>query len=196
MGSELRARCDGRDGAFGAAAPGTAAADPRLRFLLDLLNPNARSVGRVRQFLEAIEACAAVEARVREWWTVFVREVELTAMLADHGFSPRSAFLSEFGASLRRSLLPAAPETIDASSVLRSALPVDSNAAWLQQLDADLLRRIVAPAHDRSGARGAAFPRIDGRSWSVARRSAAPAARSGSPEGRVQGLPRAAGGLP
>ena len=162
MGSELRAGYDGRDGALG-----TAAADPRLQFLLNLLDPHASlplrhiclikllawvggdgksasaAVGRVRQFLQAIEARPAIEAHLREWWAVFVREVELTAMLADHGFSPRSAFLSEFGERLRRKLLPATPETIDASSLLRLALPVDSDAAWLQQLDADLLRRIA-----------------------------------------------------
>ncbi len=163
----LRAGYDGPGGVQAPEILSTAVADPRLEFLLHMLDPHASmplrhiwlikllawvrgdgksacaALGRVTQFLDAIEARPVVESRVREWWAVFVRTVELTAMLADHGFSPRSAFVSAFGERLRRKLLPATPETIDASSLLRLALPVDFDATWLQQLDADQLRRIA-----------------------------------------------------
>ena len=81
----------GHDGAQGTANLTVAGTDPRLEFLLDLLDPHASlplrhiwlikllawvrgdgksastAVGRVTQFLDAIEARPAVEARVREW---------------------------------------------------------------------------------------------------------------------------------
>ena len=161
------ASASAHDGARGTATMTTAESDARLEFLLGLLDPQATlplrhiwliklmawvrgdgksasaAVGRVRQFLDAVEARPGIEARLREWWAVFVRTVELTALLADHGFSPRSAFVSAFGERLQRKLVPGTPETIDASSLLRMALPGNFDAAWIQQLDAELLRRIA-----------------------------------------------------
>jgi hypothetical protein len=46
-----------------------------------------------------------------------VQSVDITTLLADFGFAPRTAFVSELAERLRRKLLPGTPETIDASEL-------------------------------------------------------------------------------
>ena len=107
----------------------------------DASSPTA-ATERVEQFLDAVEARPEIYERLREWWLVFGRTVDLTSLLAEHGIPTRGAFLSELVERLRRKLLPGTPETTDASSLMRLALPEESDAAWIQQLDIGLLGRI------------------------------------------------------
>ena len=55
----------------------------------------------------ALQADPDALARWRRWLRCFVQTVDITPLLADHGFAPRTAFLSEFGHRLRRKLAAA-----------------------------------------------------------------------------------------
>jgi hypothetical protein len=85
---------------------------------------------------------------VRAWWAAFIRDVDLTTLLADYGFAPRTAFLSELTDRLRRKLLPGTPETTDASELFRMVLPGDFDARWIALLDDTALARIGAVLAD------------------------------------------------
>lgn len=107
----------------------------------DRASPQA-AAGRAVLLLDAIEARDDLRAKARAWWAVFTRTVDLTALLADHGFAPRTAFLSELGERLRRKILPGTPETTDASDLFRMVLPGDFDARWIALLDDAALSRI------------------------------------------------------
>ena len=102
------------------------------------------AAGRVELLLDAVEAREPLQARVRRWWWRFTREVDLTALLADHGFAPRTAFVSELAQRLRRKLLPATPETADANELFRQVLPGNFDARWVALLPERQLARIGA----------------------------------------------------
>ena len=51
------------------------------------------------------------------------RDVDIAPMLADFGFAPRTAFLSELGHRLRRKVLPGTPETTDLAELFGLLLP-------------------------------------------------------------------------
>ena len=107
----------------------------------DRASPQA-AAGRAVLLVDAIEARADLRAKAQAWWAVFIRTVDLTALLADHGFAPRTAFLSELGERLRRKILPGTPETTDASDLFRMVLPSDFDARWIALVDEDTLSRI------------------------------------------------------
>ena len=138
----------------------------------DRASPQA-AAGRAVLLVDAIEARADLRARARDWWVVFTRTVDLTALLADHGFAPRTAFLSELGERLRRKVLPGTPETTDASDLFRMVLPGDFDARWIALLDEATLARIggllalaetaAADPGAPTGASGAGVPCADWR---------------------------------
>ena len=111
--------------------------------LLDWIRGDRQSVeaalGRVRLFIEALEANPQAQQRLQAWWQLFSDTVDVTTLLADFGFAPRTAFLSELATRLRMKLLPSSPETIDASELFMLALPTAFDAQWLARLDEDTL---------------------------------------------------------
>lgn len=113
----------------------------------DRNTPNA-AAARVGLLLDAIDARPALRAQAQAWWAVFIRDVDLTTLLADYGFAPRTAFLSELTDRLRRKLLPGTPETTDASELFRMVLPGDFDARWIALLDDAALARIGAVLAD------------------------------------------------
>lgn len=106
------------------------------------------AVGRVQLLLDTLEARPEVRARLRAWWQRLLQTVDITILLADFGFAPRTAFLSELTERLRRKLLPGTPETIDASELFALALPTRFDAQWLTLLDETQLARLVALLED------------------------------------------------
>ncbi|MBT9554224.1 MAG: site-specific recombinase [Hydrogenophaga sp.] len=102
------------------------------------------SVARVRLLLDAAQARPEWLARWRKWWNRFTDTVDLTPLLADFGFAPRTAFLSEFGHRLRRKMLPGTPETTDLSELFGLLLPDRFDVRWIQALDTDTLKRLRA----------------------------------------------------
>lgn len=102
------------------------------------------SVSRVRLFLDTVQADPALQVRWRRWWSHFVGTVDLTPLLADHGFAPRTAFLSEFGNRLRKKILPGTPETTDMAELFDLLLSARFDVRWLKALDSETLKRLRA----------------------------------------------------
>jgi site-specific recombinase len=102
------------------------------------------AMGRVEAFIQAAEADADVQARLQAWWTVFIDRVDITTLLADFGFAPRTAMITEVSDRIRNKLLPGTPETIDASELFSIALPSEFDARWLSALPEEWLQRLAA----------------------------------------------------
>ncbi len=102
----------------------------------------ATSVARVRLALDAMDARPEMKTRVQAWWLVLLETVDGTTLLADYGFSSRSAFISEFAERLRQKMLPDTPETADASALFSLVLCNAFDARWLEALDEPTLARI------------------------------------------------------
>lgn len=100
------------------------------------------SVGRVKAFLDAVESQPGAQARWLVWWGRFIGTVDLTPLLADHGFAPRTAFLSEFGNRLRKKVLPGTPETTDMAELYDLLLASRFDVRWLKALDTATLKRL------------------------------------------------------
>lgn len=111
----------------------------------------AASVARVRAFVAALEADPVLAQRWHDWLRAFVGTVDLTPLLADFGFAPRTAFLSELGHRLRRKLLPGTPETRDLAELFSLLLPTRFDVRWIKALDTTTLQRLSASLPARAG---------------------------------------------
>ena len=89
---------------------------------------------RLQTFMAAVQAQPVLEARLKAWWQKLVETVEVTTLLADFGFAPRTAFLSELAERMRRKLLPGTPETIDTSELFALVAPTRFDAQWMAAL--------------------------------------------------------------
>ena len=101
------------------------------------------AVGRVHLFLDAVQSRPDIQVRLQAWWTTLVDHVDITTLLADFGFAPRTALVSELAERVRNKLLPGSPETIDASELFMLALPSEFDAQWLAALEESQLNRLV-----------------------------------------------------
>lgn len=114
--------------------------------LVAWLRGDARSVtathARVSLLLDALQQRPTDRVRFQLWWQRLLDTVDATALLADHGFASRSAFLSELLERIRLKLLPGTPETTDASTLFTLVLNHPMDAQWLSKLDATLLARL------------------------------------------------------
>jgi len=54
---------------------------------------------------------------------VLLQTVDVTTLLADFGFAPRTAFIKELTDRLRRKILPGTPETIDSAELFALVAP-------------------------------------------------------------------------
>ncbi|MDO5087648.1 MAG: recombinase, partial [Comamonadaceae bacterium] len=99
-------------------------------------------LARVRLLLDAVAVRPHWRERWRRWWTQFITGADATPLLADLGFAPRAAFLSELAHRLRRRLLPVTPDTTNLGELLYLLLPSELDARWLRALDKDTARRL------------------------------------------------------
>ena len=60
------------------------------------------------------------------WWLALRQGLDIAVLLAEFGFSSRSAFVSELFERIRLKLLPATPETTDAAVLFSLVLPKSS----------------------------------------------------------------------
>jgi site-specific recombinase len=118
------------------------------------------SVMRLRQLVDALLASPGDLRRWQAWWATFLAQIDATPLLADHGFAPRTAFMSELGHRLRRQLLPGTPQTTDLAELFDLLLPPRCDVRWLKAIDADTLQRLtrilVVPNPPAPGTDGAA----------------------------------------
>lgn len=110
----------------------------------------ATSISRLTLLLDALQQRPQVRRRMQLWWHTLFDTVDATALLADHGFASRSAFISEFSERLRLKLLPATPETADASTLFSLVLIDPFDAQWIAALDGVLLLRVADLMQDES----------------------------------------------
>ncbi|BEU98181.1 site-specific recombinase [Acidovorax sp. DW039] len=109
------------------------------------------AVARFQLFLDAVEARPELQARLRAWWAQLMHTVDITTLLADFGFAPRTALMSELAARLRTKWLPGTPDTIDASELFVLAMPHAFDAQWVGALDEsqlDRLARLLEPMEE------------------------------------------------
>lgn len=115
--------------------------------LMAWLRGDARSVdashARLTLLLDALQQRPATRGQFQSWWQRLLGTVDATALLADHGFAMRSAFISELAERLRLKLLPGTPETADASTLFALTLNHPFDARWLASLDDALLARLA-----------------------------------------------------
>ena len=102
------------------------------------------AVRRVEEIVSAFEADPEARQRLCQWWQKLLETIDITALLADFGFAPRTAMASEVAERLRYKLLPSTPETVDASELFMLVFPDRFDARWLHALDSALMARIAA----------------------------------------------------
>lgn len=116
--------------------------------LLDWMRGDRSSVAttleRLQLLIERLESDAELRTRAQAWWRALLGGVDGTTLLADHGFAQRPVFLSEFISRLMHRVLPATPQTRDASELHTLLFPHDFDAAWLGRLDEETERRLAA----------------------------------------------------
>ena len=109
----------------------------------DEVSPEA-SLSRLQTFIDAVHAQPEVGARLKAWWQVLLQTVDVTTLLADFGFAPRTAFVSELANRLRRKILPGTPETIDAAELFALVAPTRFDARWLGAIPETQIDQVVA----------------------------------------------------
>ena len=92
------------------------------------------AVARVQSLIEAVQQQPELQARLQAWWETLLKTVDITPLLADFGFAPRTAFVSELAERLRRKLLPGTPETTDAAELFPLLAPTRFDAQWMSAL--------------------------------------------------------------
>jgi len=107
---------------------------------------------RLQQFMEAVEAQPTVRSRLQAWWRTLMQTIDVTPLLADFGFAPRTAFVSELTERIRIKLLPGTPETTDAAELFSLLMPSRFDAQWLTLLDEAQINRLTALITERSDA--------------------------------------------
>ncbi|MBY0465247.1 MAG: site-specific recombinase [Burkholderiales bacterium] len=100
------------------------------------------SVGRVELLLDALSANPQRMQAWHTWWGTFRQHMDLAPLLADFGFAPRTAFMSELGFRLRNKLLPGTPDTTHPSELFSLLFTAESDALWIAALPPSLLQRL------------------------------------------------------
>jgi site-specific recombinase len=90
---------------------------------------------RIQELLALLRHSTALRDRFQRWWAVTSTTIDITTLLADFGFAPRTSFMSEVGRRIRLQVLPMSPETTDAAELFELTLDYDSDSAWLSALD-------------------------------------------------------------
>jgi len=91
-----------------------------------------------------VHAQPELQQRLKAWWQVLLQTVDVTTLLADFGFAPRTAFVSELTDRLRRKILPGTPETIDAAELFALVAPSRFDAQWLAAIPDAQIEQLVA----------------------------------------------------
>ena len=102
------------------------------------------TLARLQAFMDAVRAQPELEVRLKAWWQVLLRTVDVTTLLADFGFAPRTAFVSELAERLRRKILPGTPETMDAAELFPLVASTRFDAQWLAAIPDTQMEQITA----------------------------------------------------
>jgi site-specific recombinase len=116
---------------------------------------------KLRHFLGVLDRHPEHHAHVVGLLRAFRSEVSVVALLADFGFAPRSALLSELAERVRLRFMPQTPATNDLAELFGLLFTQDSDADWLDQIDDGTLERIArlfTQAAPEPGAPGSSAP--------------------------------------
>lgn len=102
------------------------------------------TLARLQTLMDAVHAQPELEVRLKAWWQVLFKTVEVTTLLADFGFAPRTAFVSELAERLRRKILPGTPETINAAELFPLVAPTRFDAQWLAAIPDAQMEQLTA----------------------------------------------------
>ena len=102
------------------------------------------SISRLQAFIDSVQAQPEIQQRLKAWWQVLLKTVDVTTLLADFGFAPRTAFISELADRLRRKILPGTPETIDAAALFSLVAPTRFDAQWLNAISETQIDQLAA----------------------------------------------------
>lgn len=102
----------------------------------------ALSVQRVIEMLDVLDDNDDLRERFKSYWQLLAETIDITTLLADLGFASHPAFLSELVHRISQRILPATPETSDASELFELAIHHPADAAWIIALDEVTLERI------------------------------------------------------
>ena len=120
------------------------------------------AVARVGLLLDTLAEQHRARARWQAWWRKLTDTVDGSTLLSDYGFASRNAFVSELMDRLHQKLLPASPETADASELFTLVLSSEFDGQWLAALPPATLERVAGlltvPAEPGAHAAGAAQP--------------------------------------
>ncbi len=115
----------------------------------------------LRMLNEQPERRALVVAVMAAFW----RDVDMAALWADHGFSPRSAFWNELAERLRGRVLPQSPDTGDLAVLFNLLVDVRRDQAWVGALDARALSDIAGLWREAVAQALAAKPQASPLGW-------------------------------
>jgi len=101
-------------------------------------------VRRLKHLLNVLDRHEAHRHRVAGLLAQFWREIDMVALFADFGFSPRMDFFGELGLRVRARLLPSTPDTRDLGELFGLLFPRASDALWLEAIDDTTLARLAA----------------------------------------------------
>jgi site-specific recombinase len=101
------------------------------------------AVARVDLLLDVLDARPATAEKLQAWWRALLHTVDGSTLLSDYGFASRNAFVSELVDRLHHKLLPATPETADASELFGLVLDDAHDAQWLAALPTPTLQRLA-----------------------------------------------------
>ena len=102
------------------------------------------TLARLQNFMDAVHAQPELDARLKAWWQVLLKTVDVTTLLADFGFAPRTAFFSELAERLRRKILPGTPQTQDAAELFALVVPTHFDAQWLAAIPDTQVAQLTA----------------------------------------------------
>ncbi len=136
-----------------------------LNTLLDWIRGNHdttdAAVARITLLLDVLDARPATRGKMQRWWSALVASVDGSTLLSDYGFASRNAFVSELIERLHFKLLPATPETTDASELFSLLFDGPSDAQWLSALPDSTLQRLSHLLHvPANGAFAAEHPHV------------------------------------
>ncbi|OYQ42827.1 recombinase [Rhodoferax sp. TH121] len=103
----------------------------------------AAAVARVDLLLDLLDARPQTAQKLQAWWRALLHTVDGSTLLSDYGFGSRNAFVSELVDRLHHKLLPATPETADASELFGLVLDDAHDAQWLAALPTTTLQRLA-----------------------------------------------------
>jgi site-specific recombinase len=101
------------------------------------------ALARMQAFIEAVQMQPELQVRLQAWWRQLTHSVDITTLLADFGFAPRTAFVSELTERLRRKLLPGTPDTLDAAELFPLVASARFDMQWLGALSEPQVNQLV-----------------------------------------------------